>query len=216
MKEVVDWVVPRKEALRLSRRLEALHLPFASSCRLVRILGPVVEPLMPATLDARHEILLGCGIAGELVRDHHPWRAALPLQQLAQQPLGRFSITPALNQNVENDAVLVNRSPEPVLCRGDGDHDLVQVPLVAGPRQASADGVRERLAELERPLPHRLVADDNAAGCEHLLACHGSYSRPRDARKTPLGQAHLMSFELIPLAPLNPLRQLQGMTAGSP
>lgn len=26
--------------------------------------------------------------------------------------------------------------------------------------------------------------------------------------KLPLGQAHLMSFELIPLAPLNPLRQL--------
>src|ERR1700761_6563143 len=34
--------------------------------------------------------------------------------------------------------------------------------------------------------------------------------------KLPLGQAHLMNFELIPLAPLNPLRQLQGMTAGSP
>lgn len=34
--------------------------------------------------------------------------------------------------------------------------------------------------------------------------------------KLPLGQAHLMSFELIPLAPLAPLRQLQGMTTGSP
>ncbi len=34
--------------------------------------------------------------------------------------------------------------------------------------------------------------------------------------KLPLGQAHLMSFELIPLAPLNPLRQLQGMAPGSP
>ena len=34
--------------------------------------------------------------------------------------------------------------------------------------------------------------------------------------KLPLGQAHLMTFELIPLAPLNPLRQLQGMTAGTP
>jgi hypothetical protein len=34
--------------------------------------------------------------------------------------------------------------------------------------------------------------------------------------KLPLGQAHLMNFELIPLAPLNPLRQLQGMNAGSP
>jgi hypothetical protein len=34
--------------------------------------------------------------------------------------------------------------------------------------------------------------------------------------KLPLGQAHLMTFELTPLGPLNPLRQLQGMTANSP
>lgn len=34
--------------------------------------------------------------------------------------------------------------------------------------------------------------------------------------KLPLGRAHLMSFELIPLAPLNPLRQLQGLTTVSP
>src|SRR5215472_9987883 len=34
--------------------------------------------------------------------------------------------------------------------------------------------------------------------------------------KLPLGQAHLMSFELIPLAPLNPLRLLQGMSPGTP
>jgi hypothetical protein len=34
--------------------------------------------------------------------------------------------------------------------------------------------------------------------------------------KLPLGQAHLMSFELIPLAPLNPLRQLQGMSPTAP
>jgi hypothetical protein len=32
-------------------------------------------------------------------------------------------------------------------------------------------------------------------------------------QKLPLGQAHLMSFELIPIGPLNPLRQLQGMKA---
>ena len=30
--------------------------------------------------------------------------------------------------------------------------------------------------------------------------------------KLPLGQTHLMSFELIPLGPLNPLRRLPGMT----
>jgi hypothetical protein len=32
-------------------------------------------------------------------------------------------------------------------------------------------------------------------------------------KKLPLGQAYLMSFELIPLAPL---RQLQGMTPNPP
>lgn len=29
--------------------------------------------------------------------------------------------------------------------------------------------------------------------------------------KLPLGKAHIMSFELIPIGPLNPLRLLQGM-----
>ena len=34
--------------------------------------------------------------------------------------------------------------------------------------------------------------------------------------KLPLGQAHMMTFELIRLAPLSPLRQLQGMTPTTP
>jgi hypothetical protein len=34
--------------------------------------------------------------------------------------------------------------------------------------------------------------------------------------KLPLGEAHLMSFELIPLGPLNPLRQLVGPPPKSP
>ena len=33
--------------------------------------------------------------------------------------------------------------------------------------------------------------------------------------KLPLGQAHLMSLELIPLGPLSPLRQLLGPPAGA-
>jgi hypothetical protein len=30
-------------------------------------------------------------------------------------------------------------------------------------------------------------------------------------KSCPLGKAHMMSFELIPIGPLNPLRFLQGM-----
>ena len=34
--------------------------------------------------------------------------------------------------------------------------------------------------------------------------------------KLPLGRARMMTFELIPLAPLNPLRQLEGMSPPKP
>jgi hypothetical protein len=51
VKEVVDPVVGRKEALRLARGLEPLHLPLSSSRRLMRVLRPVVQPLVLAVLD---------------------------------------------------------------------------------------------------------------------------------------------------------------------
>ena len=41
----------------------------------------------------------------QLIRDHHAGSPALPLQQLAQQPLGRLLVAPALDQNVQHDAV---------------------------------------------------------------------------------------------------------------
>src|SRR4051812_25386627 len=48
-------------------------------------------------------------------------------------------------------------------------HTLVQVPLVAGARQAAADLVGKGLTELEAPLPHGFMADVDAAGGEDLI-----------------------------------------------
>jgi hypothetical protein len=53
-------------------------------------------------------------------------------------------------------------------------------------------------------------------GVAFILNVAGAAAAHETLEKLPLGQAHLMSFELIPLALLNPLRQLQGMTAGTP
>src|SRR4051812_45312853 len=112
--------------------LEPLHLPFSSSRWLVRIFGPVIQSLVPAVLDTGHHLPLGRSVARELVGDHDARRPALPLQQLAQQALGGALITPALDQHVEYDAVLVHRAPQPVLLAGDLQYDLIQVPLVSG------------------------------------------------------------------------------------
>src|SRR5688500_12608539 len=56
-----------------------------------------------------------------------------------------------------------------MLLAGDLEHNLIEVPLVAGPRQPSADDIGELLAKLERPLADRLMADLNAPEREHLL-----------------------------------------------
>src|SRR3954466_10496293 len=48
VEEIVDPVMGGEEALGLARRLEPLHLPLASSGRLVRILGSVIQTLVPA------------------------------------------------------------------------------------------------------------------------------------------------------------------------
>jgi hypothetical protein len=54
------------------------------------------------------------------------------------------------------------------------------------------------------------------AGVAFILNVTDTAAAREMLEKLPLGQAHLMSFDLIPLAPLNPLRQLQGMTTPSP
>ena len=56
VEEIVHWVAGRQEPLRLARRLEPPHLPFSSWRRLVRVLRPVIQSLMPTILDAGHQL----------------------------------------------------------------------------------------------------------------------------------------------------------------
>ena len=58
---------------------------------------------------------------------------------------------------------------QPVLHAGDRQHDLVQVPLVAGRRQPAPDLVGEALAELARPLADGFMADGDAARSQQLV-----------------------------------------------
>src|SRR3712207_2961224 len=66
------------------------------------------------------------------------------------------------------------------------------MPLVSGPRQPAPDLVGEALAELQAPLPYRLVADRDAAGCEDLV--HMAQAQGR-AEVEPDGIADDLSWE---------------------
>src|SRR3954451_11917777 len=167
--DVGDLIMDGQKPLHLPRRLEALHDPLSSSRRLVGILRPVVEAFVLAVLDAGHDLPLGGTVAAQLVGDQHTRRLPLLLHELAQQAFGGFLVAPALDQDIENEALLVNRAPEPVLLAGDGDDDLVEVPFVAAARGTSTDAVGEFAAEFQAPLPDRLVGHRDATCCQHLL-----------------------------------------------
>jgi hypothetical protein len=66
MEKVVDLIVGWEKTLRLAGRFELLHLPLAAARWLVRILRSVVQPLVLAMLDARHDLSLRRAIAGKL------------------------------------------------------------------------------------------------------------------------------------------------------
>ena len=109
---VVDPAVGGEETLRVTRRLEALHLSLSSSCRLMRHLSAIVEIGALAVLDPRQDLAFGGGVALELVCDDHPWNIPQALQQLAEEPHGRGCAAPALDQNVEDISGLVDRAPK--------------------------------------------------------------------------------------------------------
>src|SRR6201997_2920252 len=90
----------------------------------MRILCPVVEALVLPVLNAGHNLSLGGAIAAQLVGDQHTGRSQVLLEQFAEQALGSLLVATALHEDVENEALLVDRAPEPMLLAGDGDDDL--------------------------------------------------------------------------------------------
>ena len=91
-----------------------------------------------AVLDARHDLAPGGGVALELVCHDHPWNIPQALQQLAEEPRGRGCAAPALDQNVEDISVLVDRAPKIVLLAADPDEGTVSLAASAKPWQAVA------------------------------------------------------------------------------
>jgi hypothetical protein len=109
-------------------------------------------------------------VAGELVGDHHPWLGTgLPVKHTTQETLGGNLIAPLLDQDVQNDSVLVNSSPQPVAFATDLQRHLVQMPLVASSHSASTQPSRESGAELGAPLADSLMADDDPTFREEIL-----------------------------------------------
>ena len=77
-----------QEALGMTRGLEPAHRPFTLPSWLMRVFCPVVQALMLAMLDTRHDFLPGGLVAAEFVRDQHARNVGAALEQLGSSPNG--------------------------------------------------------------------------------------------------------------------------------
>ena len=83
--------------------------------------------------DGRHDLAVSNAVASQLVGDQPPGRAALPLQELAQESFDRFLITATRDEDIEHIAILLYRAPEVLASTLYFYEDLVQVPRVVLP-----------------------------------------------------------------------------------
>jgi len=102
------------------------------------ILRPIVQPFVGAVLNTGHDITLGCIIGSKLVGDHDARGKPLPFQKLSHQTFCSLGIATALNQDIQNKAVLIDGAPKPMLRASNDDHHLVEVPFVAEPAGRTA------------------------------------------------------------------------------
>ena len=80
----------------------------------MRILCPIVQALMLAMLNVKLHFPARRGVGLEFVGDHDAWRLNGAFQEFRQEALRRSAVSPFLDQNVENKAVLIDRAPKPV------------------------------------------------------------------------------------------------------
>ena len=107
--------VHRQETLRVRSRLEAPHLAFPLSRRLVRDFGAVVRILIRAVDYRRHHHAARRRVTAQLVGDQSSGDTSLAFQQLQEKAHRRPPIAPGLDQDVDHIAILVDRAPEIVL-----------------------------------------------------------------------------------------------------
>ncbi len=134
-------------------------------------------------LDIGQQTSLRHAIASQLVGHDYPRHILQAPEKPLEEALGGFPITPLLDQNIQDDTILINGSPQIMLDALDPDEYFVEVPLVARPGTAAAQTISKALAEFLAPAPYRLVGDNDGplsqqqlnvpqAEAEHVIRPH--------------------------------------------
>jgi hypothetical protein len=184
-----DGTIRREEAVGVTGGFEPLHAPFALARRLMGVLGAIIEIAVLPMFHARQELSLGGSITLQLIRDDDPRSILASFEELAEEFLRGLLVPPALHQDIEDVAVLIDRPPEIMMVTLDCQKDLIQMPLITSLGTPAPQLIGIRLAELPAPLPDGFVRHHDPAGEQELFDI-------TVAEAEPVVQPHAMADDL--------------------
>jgi hypothetical protein len=111
----------------------------------------------------------GGSVRSQLVGHDHRGHETLPREQLAHQLQGRALVPSALNQHVEDFALVVHRAPEIHRLATDPHHHFIEMPLRAWPRAAPSELSSKRWSELQNPATDGFIGKVEATLREKIL-----------------------------------------------
>jgi hypothetical protein len=146
---------------------------------LVTVFGTVIQAFVRPVFCARIHLLDGWDVAGQLIREDHARPGRLPIKEALQERFRCRLVASLLEEDVEDHAVRIDRTPEIPGAPADAQLHFIQVPPVTGSGSAPLDLRREAWPELEAPPADRLVRDHDPASGEHLLHLSIAHGKPR-------------------------------------
>src|SRR2546428_5537929 len=103
---------------------------------------------MLAMFHAGKNLALGGCVALQFVGEDNPRHVPQAFKQLAKEFLRDPLISATLHQDIEHVPLLIYCPPQVVMFSLDGEHYLIKVPLVSGPRTAATELIGVLLAKL--------------------------------------------------------------------
>jgi len=119
------------------------------------------------------------GVAAELICDDHVWSKPSSVQQSAEEPNGSKSIPLRLDENIEDNAILIDCSPKVMSHSIDLEEHFVQMPFVTGSSTTSPQTGCISFPKLVAPPPDGLIAEQYSPSRHHFFDITEAHAEPK-------------------------------------
>ena len=112
---------------------------------------------------------MGNPVTRQFVGDDLPGGLAVSSYQSVEKPLGCAGVTPVLQKNIDDIAMLVDRAPQVMLFTSDLDEDFIDKECVSIARVLAAQSLGNLSPKLDAPEADQFTADGNTPFGEEVF-----------------------------------------------